>query len=800
MNSRTPLLIALALLLAIGAYFAFGERSDPELDQASVVENKNEEGQGVEAQAKASTPQDEERRKVDKPVAKKEADKAATHGSLIVTARYKRDDPARSRIISGDDEDNAHKDHKTRPAVKVPVFMRVYNAKRIHLAGMNGVWPWRKLSDDKGMVSFDELEPARYYISARRGGRARPLVVTLKAGEKKEVNLDIDPGVRVTGIVVDPEDQPVAGADIVTTGWASEHSTTLAQTDEDGRFDLEGIGSHNSIGARAKGFAPSMLYRIGGKRGQKVEMRIKLPARGASLSLLVVTPEGEAAGGAQVRVGLDGRQLNPIRQADGSTVVRIPLATVCDRQGRCEFSGVAAGEVPVVAKLQGYSPWEGSARVIEGQKNELTIRLPHAATMLGTIRNTAGTPRKGLWVMAGRHAKLSTAQTRTDDNGNYKLVGVPLGVVGVQVQGEGAQKHAKLTFTEGQTIRWEPAIPVTARITGQVLGPDGAGLQAAIEGRQDGGFVNAWSKKDGNFVLKNVVIDKKLRLSARVAGAYFPVPVYDAMPPASGNLILRIRNEQMPTVRIRGKLVDPEGKAIVNATISPLRRNHGNSSPRKPKNDGSFDFGPYPPGDYRLSIEARGWAVLRTPYRTLGPGDIAELGELRLEKPCTLTVALRGVAPDKVGFDLYDSNEVWQSRVECNQGTGTAGGLPSGRYTLQTRGKGLIAKRIVVKLRPAETKRISINVERGTDCKFDFDFSGLSEAPRRIDFRIFDGQGKLVISKLDSHIYKKNQIYGSFELRPGRYVVRAATKTHKGELQIDVPTSQEEKSYRIQVR
>jgi hypothetical protein len=686
----------------------------------------------------------------------------ATTGTLLVNATWKSEGEA---------------------AKEIPIFVRPRGA------GRRPKVAWQQHTDDQGKARFVELPAGGVVVSANRGAD-RTKLVTIEAGKEVELQLELAEGVTVTGTVVDPSKAPVAGADIVVAGWASGGAATLAQTDKDGRFELRGVGANSSVGARAAGFAPSLLQGLTGKKGGAMEVHIVLPGLGGGLTCTVLNPDGEPVQQAIVRAGIEGRQYQPQQMADGSWGALIPLQQRADEHGRVSFLGVAVGDAPVAAWIDGFSPWQGSASIGAGRTTDLTIRLQPQASLIGTVRDAENNPHPEVYVILGRHGTLAGASTQTDADGNYRFDGIPIGEFRAEMQGNGIRVLTKLTSVPGQTLRWDPALPAARNLPGRLLGPNGAGVaKASVSGSGGGGWLNARTDEQGRFTLENVRQDKELRLKVEVGGSLFPTEVYRSLPPATGELTLHLRADQMPSVRFIGKLVDPDGDPFTNASLSPQMRGHGNTYGFKTEEDGSFDYGPYPPGEYRLLVRAKGWAKVQTPWRQLQPGEVVDFGNIQLEPPGSLVVHLTGLAmPKKASFTVYNASGGYCSRIPIAGGKGQVGGLGSGDYQLQIRGKGVAAAIMPFAIRSGGETRLDVPAKTGAPVTFSVVWPG-RPATERLNLVVLDATGNRVIRSNGAYFGKGGLLSGDYDLTPGRYRATVSTREHRGEIEFAVTAS-----------
>lgn len=130
-------------------------------------------------------------------------------------------------------------------------------------------------------------------------------------------------------------------------------------------------------------------------------------------------------GGARVRVG-DTRDGNPLagirvdaRGPEGATVTR-----TTDARGMVDLAGLAVGAWTISARGRGYATITRELPIRASRVPEdLRIDLAKAAIVAGVVRDRRGTRVAGARVWSG------TAETRSDADGNFRLVDVALGTV-----------------------------------------------------------------------------------------------------------------------------------------------------------------------------------------------------------------------------------------------------------------------------------------------------------------------------------------------------------------------------------
>ncbi len=682
-------------------------------------------------------------------------------------------------------------------AIDVPVFVRTVRrgTPRAPLLSQR--------TNEDGIAIFDSLAPGEHRVTANRGTPNGTHRIEVLAGQTVDLGITLPVGVLVRGIVVDLADHPVAGAGIVVSGWGRTELQPLTTTDEHGRFELPGIGPGAAIGARARHHAPSLLHELTQRDGSKIELRIVLPGLGGSLVCTVLGSDGEPVSGATVRAGEDGRQHQPQKLDDGSWGLVIPQERLTDDRGEVRFEGVAAGRLPLAASASDHSAWRDTIDVIANRENTHEIRLEPAARLEGTVRDESGAPFVDFWLMVGGPGRLGTRSTRTDSEGSFRFENVPIGEFRIEVQGNGLRKTAKLVGIAGQTIRWDVKLPNTVEMQGQLVGPDDRPVpNTMIEGYVGTGWLHTATDDDGRFKLENVIPGERLRLTARPLAQFFPVDVFDGVPPTKGGTwILRIAQAQMPSIRIRGRLVSPRGEPVTQARLSPQRRGHGNTTEYQTDDDGRFDYGPYPPGEYRLIVRAKGWANVRTPWQKLGPHESADLGNVRLERPGKLVVTVTGgEIPEKLTFSIYDERGAYVERVNVRKGRGVAGGLPSGSYRLQVRGAGVVARCIPIAIHTERETPVQVEAGNGTPVKFSVTVAEGAKRPRRVGLDIDDARGQPVVRMGSVYVRDNGSLSTTLELAPGQYRIRGSAKELTCSTSIEIENAAGERPVELQLR
>jgi|GEM_PF-4922063 len=266
------------------------------------------------------------------------------------------------------------------------------------------------------------------------------------------------PGRTVTGIAVDPEGRPVAGA----TVWLdifSDQDTPAAVTGADGRFTVSLPDDSESIEVCAPGSLVESV-EVGQTSG---ELTAEIHP-GARISGQVVDAAGEP---------VSGLSLHPVI-AGSSVAVLVDLSSRCggsdasvtDREGRFTLAPLQSGWYTVrddegLVESKPVHPAPGQA--LGGMR----LVVERVAQVTGRVTAQDGSPLSGAKVSSDR------LSTETDAAGRYRLTWLPPGPRRVRA-GDGKHKTAERTIelAAGEN-RLDLVLTDPRVIHGRVLRPGG---------------------------------------------------------------------------------------------------------------------------------------------------------------------------------------------------------------------------------------------------------------------------------------------------------------------------------------
>lgn len=245
----------------------------------------------------------------------------------------------------------------------------------------------RTLVEADGVPSFElhGVQPGTMWLSAAHPGKHEVRhEVELTDGQELTWDPVLGGGPRITGRVVDGDDRPLAGWEVMATALSlsAGQGLNLKLTDAEGRFTFEGVADceHRliALGPSVSGAAAAMPWAVETKvrpGGGEVVLRADaVLADACSITGEVLGPDGKAMANARVvlmpRAGVTSHQ--PTERPDART-------------GRFEIGPLPAGEYRIHVEVEGKGSIQlGSRSLAPRQKLDLgTIRFaaPGTATI-----------------------------------------------------------------------------------------------------------------------------------------------------------------------------------------------------------------------------------------------------------------------------------------------------------------------------------------------------------------------------------------------------------------------------------
>ncbi|MFY9343059.1 MAG: sigma-70 family RNA polymerase sigma factor, partial [Planctomycetota bacterium] len=530
-----------------------------------------------------------------------------------------------------------------------------------------------------GCACFAALPPGAVTVQSSTGVR-QP--VEVKAGARSTVTLRLE-GSAVNGQVVDHLGRPVADADVwvsseivyapVRTGDRPGHGQygqRTLRTDEQGRFvtRMKGI---QCLAAFKKGHGPSLtLYPLRGRSQSQrgpVAVVLRLQAAGGALTVTVRDRHQAPVANALVLVGPEVPVLTGGENEASTPAQRAST----DASGLATLEPLPTGCSRVQVRAPGHGPWRGDVDVVAGNTSWLDVALVDGGVVTGVVLDGTGQPLAEALIHRGKWSSLEASLTTTDSRGAYSLQHLPVGELElVAFHEQWGTVTGKVEVVAGTIARWNVRMPPRAAITGVVFDHEGRPA--------DGCYVTAFSSAlgkgatthadpAGRFVLAPLEPGRAYAVTAevRLRGGGLARPQRAAVP-AGSEIELRVVAEEVPTARLRGRVLHTDGRPATDCLVmvSPVDGTPG--SQHDIGDDGRFEMGPWSPRSVRLSVQRPGNRIAIGDFglHPMRAGVTTDVGDLVL--PATGAVHVRisgGEAEQGVAALFRDGQHVADLRI-----------------------------------------------------------------------------------------------------------------------------------------
>lgn len=473
-------------------------------------------------------------------------------------------------------------------------------------------------SDEAGYFTVSALDDGIYSLLARHAGYATEQqndVIVAKDRGADMLTIVLGDGATATGRVLDPDNKPIVGAQVIAVAggrgmsMARSMQREMAITDERGMYTIDTLarGSSYRFGVVAKGYPPT--YEVSETRIEQDVQRDFTLVKGGNLTG-VVTDEttGKPIEGARVAVYVGemgwGGRAEP--GAKASADVRLT-----DKAGRFTFEAITPGPVSsAVVQKPGYvsasfSRWPPPGNqwpAVEADgTTEVTCQLKRGGVIRGMVKTQdGGTPVAGAevtlmgqgWAAMGS-MWVGTPSATSGDDGSYELVGVNPGKYTLLAMADGfsppgGEQGVEVEIGEGGgEVTRDFELIRAGIVTGIVTDPDGEPIAGAnIRIRQGptegGGRGSRWGRnmarqvltsgatpadrtgEDGTFRLTGVGTDTMWVVYAEsdeyISGESKPFKL------AAGD-VKEIEIEMMAGGSLRGVVVDDQGQRLAGARV-----------------------------------------------------------------------------------------------------------------------------------------------------------------------------------------------------------------------------------------
>ncbi len=529
-----------------------------------------------------------------------------------------------------------------------------------------------------GSFRLTDLSPGQMMLNAMKEDEFIQVIRQVSA-PATDVKIEIPPGGRITGHVVDKETrQPVTafeagvstprggGGMVIMLPPAMRHFTS-----DDGTFVLENVPAGTTqIIVNAPGYTSARVPNVSVEEGKEIRDLEVAMEHGVRLTGRVTGPDGSALAGVAVRLDtMSGRVMRPAAMQNTSTVT--------DGNGDYSIEALEPGEKTFAFARSGYLTEQKTAN-LSGTETRLDVQLSNGIRVSGSVATDTGVPVADARVMAasGGASGFGPPSTMTDSNGNFTFEGVAPGHYRFSASKQGLASGEVLDFDVSSGAPVRIVMKSGGVIYGHVSGLSADELQQAVvtaSGQRTGGSTPV--DATGNFRMEGAPTGT-VRVSARtgmgiMGGKTSPMQSVQVDPGASVQVDIAFKSDTV----IRGR-VTRNGSPVEGAMImfNPKEAQSQTSARASSGNGGQYEVSGLDDATYNVSVvDIQRSAPFTTTYQVRGSGTF----DIDMK-----SAPLRGRVLDS------DGNPVADAVVEIREKSGSTEFRMSMR-TVQTDASGL---------------------------------------------------------------------------------------------------------------
>jgi len=264
---------------------------------------------------------------------------------------------------------------------------------------------------------------------------------------------------------------------------------------------------------------------------------------------------------------------------------------------------------------------------------------------------------------------------------------------------------------------------------------------------EDGHWLRSMATgSDGVFSIPNIPGGEKA-IEVRLPSPFTagPIRILEGFFPSGDYLRIVIRDEELPSARIRGTVVDVEDRPVDGATNVVVDEKHRFDLIAIPDIEThAFQFGPLVPGTYRLEARGPGFVPTSVGGIDLAPNESADVGPIRLTRGGRIEIELISSDPDLVKGTVWagirPTADGESESLQIVNGRGHTRDLPAGSYIVEVGSHRIAFDEWPAEVLGGEQTRLAILVEPATSRRIRLD-TVLDLETDPLEVEVLDPQG-----------------------------------------------------------
>lgn len=684
------------------------------------------------------------------------------------------------------------------PAVAIPVHAyRIENKSRVGPVAS-------ETTDANGVATFASLKLGEH---AFRVGRVEARA-TIAPGVLVDAKLTIVGLGEVRGIVIDDAKQPIAGAHVASEIAGMPQELTTAG--DDGRFRVR-LMPRGRVWAFQDGYQPCALQKVSNIEDELV---LQLSATNGSVHGVVLDPNGRTVANANVAIAEDpGSTSGPSRPH---------VMLKADARGEFATTQVPRGKLIVYAHSDGFGFGRMDVDASGEDPGRIVVRLRKAASIHGVllagetgIVPQARTPidihrqRELPGLLAGTSDHLTRFDCLTDNDGRYRITGIPPGRMWIAALGKPHVTH-NLFLHEGEDYEWNPDLSrPSGVIRGELQGPTGEPLAdwQVVAVRVDLIQMQrqrAVAKTDANgqFALKELAPFPQT-LTVSPPDSSKDVAIRKDVQPDAPTFVWQLPGLPSQSGAIIGRVLGSDDQPIANAKLYAnseglLRRTASSSA-----DEGAFRIDGVLPGTWSVSGQLADYGTFSLGHYQVSANGTVDVGTHRLAAPGAAVVRIIGKDLKPLGvactLEQLEGGDNKAKKFASDGDAWRSPALPSGRYRLRVRGTNFAPIARDVTIPPGGDLALDIEVIPAATVAIEFvpeDLDG-NNWQDFVQLKLLDAGGATICSRTESVAGAPAAIF-AIALAPGGYSIEATspnTAYRSGSAQFVVPADMTDKQH-----